>query len=179
MIIIKRSIVLFSAVTLLLSLVLQTGCSNAQTDEPDVDIHTFPATTDGPPATPPQTQQPLDQPAPPTNEYNKRSIVVDERNNVFAIGLPAGYQEKREIEAQKPVDVWFEYLPQEIELEVNGVKVERSDRWEFKIQYMSSITELSYTARNTSSQYLSYNLHIIPSAQGETVSVEVKEWWTP
>ena len=104
--------------------------------------------------------------------------MVDERNNVFSIGLPPGYQERREIKAEKRVDIWFEYLPQEIELEVDGVKVPHSDRWEFKINYVSGVKGFNYTSRNTSSRFQSYNLHIIPTKQGEAVNVMVKEWWS-
>jgi hypothetical protein len=184
MILIERSIVFIGLVILFSSLFLSAGCSQSESNKPDVDVYTFPSKTDEPSTTSPQTQQPVDQEIPSpsadsTNDYNERSIVVDEHNNVFSIGIPAGYEEKREIEAQKPVDIWFEYLPQEIELEVDGIKVERSGRWEFKIHYSSSVTKLSYSAKNTSSEYLSYNLHIVPSTQGEAISVVVKEWWSP
>jgi hypothetical protein len=185
MIINKRYIVLFSIVTLLSSLLFQAGCGKPGPDEPDVNVYTFPHGTEEPSAQSPQTQQPGDQPpssstADSTNEYNERSIVVDDHNNVFPIGIPAGYTEKREIKAEKPVDIWFEYLPQEVELEVDGEKVQRSsDRWEFKINYISGVTEFNYIARNTSSQYLSYNLYITPAQHGASIAVVVKEWWTP
>ncbi|MFC1905481.1 hypothetical protein ACFLXL_01590 [Chloroflexota bacterium] len=114
------------------------------------------------------------------DDYVERNIVVDERNNVFSIGIPAGSIEKTEVIAEKPIDIWFEYLPAEAKLEVNGKEVQRDPfHWETKISYTKSVAKFAYQISNITGQYLSYNLRLVPSIAGESVSVIVRQRWTP
>jgi hypothetical protein len=113
------------------------------------------------------------------DQINTRSIIVDGRNQVFGIGLWAGYIEEREVTAQEPIDIWFEYVPDEMQLEINGVIIKRSVfNREYKLGYSAAVTNLKYKATNTTVNDMSYNLHLTPSKIGGYVSVIVKEKWT-
>ncbi len=143
-------------------------------------------------AFPPQEKQPVNQPqstppvvsSPPSNEvkeeYVERNIVVTEQNSIFSIGIPAGSREKTEVIAQKPIDFWFEYLTAEATLEVNGTEVQRKPfSWETKINYTKSVTRFGYEITNTTGNYISYNLHLVPSITGKSVPVMVRQRWIP
>ena len=80
--------------------------------------------------------------------------------------------------ANKALDVWFEYVPEGMILTVNGQLVDRSSHWEFKLAHMKGIHSLNYTARNPTSQYQSYNLHMVPSTPGDIIQATVRQKWT-
>ncbi len=106
--------------------------------------------------------------------------MVDEVNSVFSIGIPSGYREKTEVKAEELIDFWFEYLPAEAGLVVNGSEVQRNPNvWETKISYTASVTGFSYEITNTTGQYISYNLHLMPSVAGAKIPVTVRQLWVP
>jgi len=148
--------------------------------QPDVQIYTFPS----------PEKQPIDEPEsnasisplPQENKekYVERNIVVTEQNSIFSIGIPAGSTEKTEVITEKPIDFWFEYLTADAKLKINGVEVKRDHfHWETKIGYSKSVTKFSYQIFNTTDNYISYNLHMVPSVAGETVPVVVRQRWIP
>jgi hypothetical protein len=128
-----------------------------------------------PPSTPPLTQSPV-QP----NNPLERQVTVTAANSVFSIGMPPGYTEERQVTAQKPIDFWFEYVPADnVTLEINGVAVQIPDRWSSaRVGYTSSVTGFSYVIKNSSTQGISYNLHMLPSNAGDSVPLVTKEKWS-
>jgi len=159
---------------------LMLSCQQPHQQTGDVPIYTFP----------PQGNQPVTEaeanappsPSPQNNEegYIVRNIIVDQQNSIFSIGIPAGQREQTEVTAEKPIDFCFEYLPAEAKLEVNGIEVQRDPfHWETKIGYTTSVTKFEYQISNTTGNYISYNLHLIPSAAGESVPVIVRQRWIP
>jgi hypothetical protein len=149
--------------------------------QPNVPIYTFspndvPATTSSPG---PSSNPPLGA-ARPSEENVERNITVTDQNSVFSIGMPAGYLESTEINAEKPVDYWFEYLPAEAILEVDGKEIARdASKWETKLAYAKSVTRFSYRITNKSGGAISYNLHLSPSTPGAGIPVKIKQKWTP
>jgi len=123
---------------------------------------------------------PTPSPTPaPTTDTTERHETVTDANSVFSIGVPPGYQEERQVNAQKPVDFWFEYLTPDMSLTLNGAKVEIPVSYGAgKTGFTSGVTSFSYVMKNTSKQYLSYNLRIVPSTPGESVPMVTRETWT-
>ncbi|MDD5311799.1 MAG: hypothetical protein PHO26_02015 [Dehalococcoidia bacterium] len=136
-----------------------------------------------PPASP-DDQEITAPPAPPASpaiqpaQTTERQVTVTAGNSVFSIGLPPGYKEERQVTAQKPIDFLFEYVTSDMSLEVNGVPVETPLRWADKIGYTTNVTGFKYVMKNNSSQAVAYNLHMVPSKQGDSVPVVTKEKWT-
>jgi hypothetical protein len=155
---------------------------NTQQQSPDSPIITYPPTSTQPGTTPKQNPPVIMIPDPGKGieDYVERNIVVDAKNNIFPIGIPAGYREKTEITTQKPVDFWFEYLTSDARLEINGVEVKRNPFiWETQIGYTKSVTKFNYQITNTTGQAISYNLRLIPSVAGDSVPVLVRQRWQP
>ena len=121
------------------------------------------------PASPPLTSQP---------QTTERHVTVTASNSIFSIGLPPGYREEREVSAQAPIDFWFEYLTSDMSLEVNGNHIEIPIRRADKISYTTSVTAFKYVLKNNSAQYLSYNLHMLPTKQGDSIPLVTREKWT-
>lgn len=112
------------------------------------------------------------------NNPTERQVTVTEANSVFSIGLPPGYKEERQVNAQKPIDFWFEYLTPDMSLEINGVAVEiPTRRSSTKLGYTSNVTSFSYVMKNLTSQTISYNLHMVPSKAGDSVPAVTREKW--
>jgi hypothetical protein len=181
----KKYIYLF---LLVLSLLTVVFISCHQSTQPlnkipgEIPIYTFPP-KDNQPANQPQSTPPVVS-SPPSNEakeeYVERNIVVTEQNSIFSIGIPAGSKEKTDVIAQKPINFWFEYLAAEAKLEINGTEVQRNPfSWETKIHYTKSVTKFSYEITNTTGNYISYNLHLVPSMTGESIPVVVRQHWIP
>jgi hypothetical protein len=128
-----------------------------------------------PPSAPSLTQSPA-QPNNPT----ERQVTVTSANSVFSIGMPAGYTEERQVTAQKPIDFWLEYLPSDnVTLQINGVDMQIPARWSnTRIGYTSSVTSFNYVIKNSSTQSISYNLHMMPSKAGDSVPLVTKEKWS-
>jgi hypothetical protein len=155
---------------------------NSQQQNPDSPIITYPPTSTQPDTgskqNPPVIMIP--DPGKSMEDYIERNIVVDAKNNTFPIGIPAGYLEKTEFTAQKPVDFWFEYLTADARLEINGVEVKRNPFiWETKIGFTKSVTKFNYQISNTTGQIISYNLHLLPSVTGDSIPVIVRQRWQP
>jgi hypothetical protein len=112
-----------------------------------------------------------------SDDFIERHIVVDARNNVFGIGVPAGIKEETEVIAAEPIDFWFQYLPEEVLLEVDDIPVQRSGRWEFKIRETTDAMHFKYVVKNPTSEYASYNLHLVPAIEGHAVEVTVIQRW--
>jgi hypothetical protein len=108
----------------------------------------------------------------------ERQITITQANSVFSIGMPSGYKEERQVNAQKPIDFWFEYLNSDMELTVNGQTVEIPARWSSKIGYTRNVTGFSYVMKNQSGQSQAYNLRMVPSQPGDTVQAVTREKWT-
>ncbi len=125
-------------------------------------------------------QAPLSsQPTSPATQTTERHETVTDANSVFSIGVPPGYREERQVTAQKPVDFWFEYLTPEMSLTVNGIPVEIPVRYGTgKTGFTAGVTGFNYVMKNTSTQYLSYNLRIVPSTPGASVPMVTRETWT-
>jgi hypothetical protein len=110
----------------------------------------------------------------------ERNITVDQKNNVFSIGIPAGWEEQTQIVASKPVDYWFEYLSSDMKLIVNGKEVTRNPGiYETKIGYTKYVTGFTYQIANITGNAISYNLHLIPSDPSQSVQVIVHQKWVP
>ncbi len=152
-----------------------------KSDQPEIPLTTYP---------PHQNQsRSVSEPnavsnTPPQDEPDKnkdvylRTIVVDEHNNVFPIGTLASQNEQTEVNADKPVDFWFEYLPEQVKLEINGKEIQRDTmHWELKIGYTKSVTKFSYCIYNTTGGDIAYILHIVPSSEGDSVPVIVRQRW--
>ncbi|MHB8085169.1 MAG: hypothetical protein ACYDHZ_05055 [Dehalococcoidia bacterium] len=127
-----------------------------------------------PPASPP-TQSPPIQPTGPT----QRQVTITEANSIFSIGMPPGYTEERQVNAQKPINFWFEYLPSDnVSLEINGTSVQiPTHPSSARLGYTSNVTSFSYVVKNLSSQAISYNLHMEPSKAGDSVPAVTQETW--
>lgn len=157
------------------------GCQSlGYSKSPEVDIYTFQSGDESPSPTPysEQSQDFKTSTEKAQQDYIERQIVVDEHNKVFSIGVPANTMEKTEVVAEKPIDFWFEYVPDDLKLEVDGVVVQRSSNWEFKIRYTADVTKFEYIATNSTSNYYSYNLHLIPTKAGDSVNVTVRQKWS-
>lgn len=167
------------AVTVLCVLILSCRQNPSQTE--DIPIFTFPPQSDQPETdTTPETEPPAVTQPQNDDDYTIRNIVVDRNNSIFSIGIPAGQREETEVIAEKPIDFWFEYLPAEVMLEVNGEEIQRDPfHWETKVNYTTSVTNFEYRIYNTTGNYISYNLHLVPSASGEPVPVIVRQRWIP
>ena len=99
---------------------------------------------------------------------------------MFSIGIPAKYAEKTEVTAQKPIDFWFEYVPDDMELKVNNQTVPRDPtQWELKLSYTQKVTKFNYEATNKSGNMMSYNLRMVPSNSVDSVSVKVIQKYEP
>ena len=159
-----------------------SGCRpSGDAKPPKVEIYTFPPRSDSPPQTPSPGQPPAVQPPPAEKQpqdYVERRIVVDQRNSVFSIGLPANTREETEVIAEKPIDFWFEYLPNEVQLEVDGMPVQRSMRWELKLRYTTGVTRFKYVVINATPTFYSYNLHLMPTKTEGSIPVVVRQHWS-
>lgn len=170
--VIMKSLYILLISTLLLAGVI-ISCQSVPSGPDDIEFYTFNQGNDEftPNRTPSTQQQDKDN---TDVQKNVRNIVIDEKNNVFAIGIPARWMEKTEVTAQKPVDFWFEYLPDTAQLIVNNQTVQRDPtKWEFKISYIQNVKEFKYEVKNTSNELISYNLHIIPATSGDQVPAVV------
>lgn len=142
------------------------------------DIIVYPPGTGSPEDARTTPQSPIQQAPSASDDTIERNITVTEANSIFSIGLPPGYMEEREVNAQEPVDFWFEYLTPGISLKVNGADIEiPADRRNSKLGYMGNVTSFKYIMKNLTGQTVSYNLHIIPSKSGESVPVVTREKW--
>jgi hypothetical protein len=163
----------------LIMMVLASGCKACTPDPLQGGIKVYSGDKGGEQE---QTSQVITPPTPspvPPVDTTERQVTVTDANSVFSIGLPPGYREERQVSAQRPVDFWFEYLTPEMSLTVNGVPVEIPiRRGTGKTGLTSNVTVFSYVMKNPSSQYLSYNLHIVPSKPGESVPMVTRETWT-
>ncbi|MBN1375344.1 MAG: hypothetical protein JXA01_04240 [Dehalococcoidia bacterium] len=122
-----------------------------------------------------QVTAPIKTP-PVKQEITKRYITITESNSIFSIGIPKGYREERRVEAEKPIDFWFEYVNPEVELMVDGTPVEIPVRWTTeKLGFKSSVRSFSYTIYNSTSDFTSYNLHMVPTKTGEAVPAVTHE----
>jgi hypothetical protein len=158
------------------------SCQGSNTIPGNVEIHTYPPANNESEFQMQQngssTQNQLNSPNINRDQSVDRNITVDERNNVFPIGIPAGYKENTAISAEKPIDYWFEYLPAEAILEIDGNEIQfDSSRWNTKIAYTKSVTNFSYQITDNSTSSISYNLHIVPSVPGQSVAVTIHQRW--
>jgi len=169
-----RSLIVLTALAIML---IQTGCSIFSCNPLQGDIKVYSGNKGGEqeqaPSAPPVIQSPL-QPDNPV----ERQVTVTEANSVFSIGLPPGYKEERRVNAQKPIDFWFEYLTPDMSLEINGIAVEIPiRRSSAKLGYTSNVTSFSYVIKNLTSQTVSYNLRMVPSKAGDAVPAVTREKW--
>jgi hypothetical protein len=156
------------------------SCRQSSQQPGDIPIYTFPPQQNQPGAEPGSSTPVTPLPPDTKGDYIVRNIVVDERNSIFSIGIPAGYREQTEVTAQKPIDFWFEYLLADAKLEVNGVEVQRDPfRWETKIKYTTSTFKFEYQITNKTGNSISYNLHLVPTVPGQSVPVVVRQRWIP
>jgi hypothetical protein len=144
------------------------------------DIHMFTFNPEGVDSNQNGTQ-PANQPSPDNGSQEiVRNEVVTEQNSIFSIGIPAKYTEKTEVTADKPVDFWFEYVPDNMQLKVNNQLVPRDPtKWETKLSYTQNVTKFNYEAKNPGNEMISYNLHIVPSTGNEQVKVKVVQKYIP
>jgi hypothetical protein len=170
-----------SITALLLCCIAAAGisCLPGTPGNPDVKIYTVPPPDASSGSQPQQASPPPQDNKGPEEEYHERFIVVDQKNNYFPIGLWAGYTEKTELQAGKPVDVWFGDVPETLQLEINCVPVQRSYRWETKIGIRTGITGLTYTMVNSTTEDHAYSLYILPSNTVNPVKVTVKQRFIP
>jgi hypothetical protein len=177
---IKYGRYLLSIALLLSFFILTIGCQPSDSSKsPKIEIYTFPPKSSVP--TPEQPQNLPELPVPgstSTQDYVERRIVVDERNNVFSIGVPANNKEETEVIAERPIDFWFGYVPDDLKLEVDGAIVQRSLHWELKIKYTTGATKFKYVATNSTTNDKSYNLYLVPTRAGDSVSVIVRQRWS-
>jgi hypothetical protein len=163
-----------------LTMLFTGGCTCLSPDPLHGNLKVFPGTPDEGQGQPPaaSTQPQLSSPAQPASPV-ERQVTVTASNSVFSIGLPPGYTEEREIKASKPIDVWFEYLTNDMSLEVNGTAVPIPERrTTAKTGYFTGVTQLKYVMKNLSAQALSYNLHMLPTNAADKVPVVTREKWT-
>jgi hypothetical protein len=162
----------------LIIIILTSGCQACTPDPLQGGIKVYSGDKGGEQEQPSQLPAPATPPAPVADTTERHETVTD-ANSVFSIGLPPGYREERQVNAQKPVDFWFEYLTPDMSLTVNGVPVEIPvRRGTGKVGFTSGVTGFSYVMKNLSGQYLSYNLRIVPSTPGEAVPMVTRETWT-
>ena len=168
---------LFTASAIILAAILSASCSS----RPDVPIYTYKPDSIPPAASTPTTPAPvLGSPKQPAEQYVERNITVTEQNSVFSIGIPSGWDENTEVIAEKPLDYWFEYLPAEAVLEIDGKEIVRDiTKWETKIAYTKSAIRFAYKIKNDTGQAISYNLHLLPSSPGNQVPVKINQRWIP
>jgi hypothetical protein len=162
--------------------ILLVAASLAACSQPNVPIYTFsPNDVPSTSSTPKTSYSPsLGATSTPAGEYIERNITVTDQNSVFSIGIPIGNVENTEVIAEKPIDYWFEYLPAEAKLEVDGREIARdTSKWETKIAYTKSVNRFSYRITNSTGQVISYNLHLLPSSSGTNISVKVRQKWAP
>jgi hypothetical protein len=168
---------IFILTIIIVSTVTVISCSSSiPSSQDDIHMYTFDQ-SDGN-MTPTQEPPTPNQPAPNISDSQKyvRNEVVTEQNSIFSIGVPANNTEKTEVVAQKPVDFWFEYVPDDMQLKVDNQIVQRDPtQWEFKLRYTQNVTKFKYEARNNSGNMMSYNLHILPSNAGDSVQVTVTQ----
>jgi hypothetical protein len=160
---------------------LASGCQSCTPDPLQGGINVYSGNKGAEQEQPSQVLPPTSTtpPAVPVPETTERQVTVTEANSVFSIGLPPGYREERTVNAQKPVDFWFEYLTPEMSLTVNGASVEIPvRRGTGKTGFTSNVMGFSYVMVNLSNQYLSYNLRVVPSKTGEPVPMVTRETWT-
>lgn len=169
-----------AAFVLCIGIILSAAaCTCTPNDPLQGNLKVFPGNADEGAAQPsaPAVQQPAVSTAPPTQETT-RQVTVTEANSYFSIGIPAGYTEERWITAARPIDIWFEYLTPDMTLEVNGTQVQIPiRRTTAKTGYFPGVTQVKYVMKNTSAQYLSYNLRMLP-VNIDQVSVTTREKWT-
>jgi hypothetical protein len=145
--------------------------------EPDVKIYTFPSQQGNPVPAPASGQQNI--PSSGSKEQSfERNVVVTAQNNYFPIGVWAGIIETTELSAEKPIDISFGDMPENLQLEINGSIVQRSYRWETKIGTRTGITSLSYKVTNATAQDYSYTLYMTPSPGNSQIKVTVKQKFT-
>lgn len=175
-----KSCYLYLLLALLIVPALLLSCVKINQDTGDVPIYTF-APPNNQPGYSPQLNPPISSLPSSTDtgeEYIERNIVIDDRNNIFSIGIPAGYRENTEVTAQSPIDFWFEYLPAEAKLIVDGIEVQRNPFiWETKIRYTGAVTSFKYEI--STGTYIAYNLHLLPAAAGAQIPVIVRQRWIP
>ena len=171
-----------AGVVLLAALIIITlapGCQSCTPDPLQGGVKLYSGDKGGEEDQLPQVTPPPAATQTPAVDTKERHETVTEANSVFSIGLPPGYREERQVNAQKPVDFWFEYLTPEMSLTVNGASVEIPvRRGTDKVGFTSGVTSFSYVMKNLSAEYLSYNLHIVPSIPGEAVPMVTWETWT-
>jgi len=160
-------------------MVLATGCQACSPDPLQGGIKVYSGDKGGEVEQPSVVPTPVTPPPANPVDTTERQATVTDANSVFSIGVPPGYREERQVNAQKPVDFWFEYLTPDMSLTVNGVPVEIPvRRGTGKVGFTSGVTGFSYVMKNLSGQYLSYNLRIVPSTPGDTVPMVTRETWT-
>jgi hypothetical protein len=166
----------FHYVVLILVLVGPIFVSSCKSSAPNVPIYFYPPGSGGTP-----TPAPASTPTPNTDEQTvERNIVIDQKNNIFSIGIPAGWKEQTEVVAEKPIEFWFEYLSSDVKLLVNGREVQRNPAtFETRIGYTRNATKFDYQISNTTISSISYNLHMIPSDLSQSVHAVVRQKWIP
>lgn len=178
--------ILFSSLLLVLALLSAytlSACNRSESDDGQIKIQTFPPGESA--STPSDSDKPDFSSTPPAlsegnnKDITERHIVVTEQNNTFSIGVPPGHIEETEVIAEKNIDFWFQYVPDDLALQVNGIPVERSFHWETKVGYTTNVKNFKYTATNETTQYFSYNLHLVPLKSGGSVPVTVRQKWSP
>jgi hypothetical protein len=172
---------IFILFTIILSTIAIVSCSpSIPSSEDDIHMYTFDQ-SDGS-MTPTQEPPTPNHPVPNISDSQKyvRNEVVTEQNSVFSIGIPANHTEKTEVIAQKPVNFWFEYVPDDMQLKVDNQIVQRDPtQWELKLRFTENVTKFKYEARNNGSGMMSYNLHIVPANAGESIPVTVTQQYEP
>ena len=165
------------ALALVLVILPAAGCGSCAPDPLPGGVKIYSGDKAMEPEQQPQTPppQPVTQPAIQTKE---RHETVTDANSVFSISAYPGYREERQVNTEKPVDFWFEYLTPDMSLTLNGVPVEITTRYGAgKTAFTSGVTSFSYVMKNTSTQQLSYNLRIVPSIPGTSVPMVTRETW--
>jgi hypothetical protein len=175
-----KNLIFILSIIILSSITIISCSSSVPSSQDDIHMYTFDQSNGN--MTPAQEPSTHNQLVPNVSDSQKyvRNEVVTEQNNVFSIGVPANYTEKTELIAQKPVNFWFEYVPDDMQLKVDNQIVQRDPtRWEFKLRYTENVTKFKYEARNDSSGMMSYYLHVMPSNAGDSVQVTVTQRYEP
>jgi hypothetical protein len=175
-------LLLIALVPLTTLIAANLSCQGSNTILGNVEFHTYPPPNSD---TEFQTQQnnsttqtQLNSPNSSADQTVERNITVDEKNSVFSIGIPAGYKENTSVSTAKPIDFWFEYLPSEAILEIDGNEIQfDSSRRNTKIAFTKSVTYFSYQITDNSTSSISYNLHMVPSVPGQSVAVTIHQLW--
>lgn len=172
----KKSYIFILIITLTLILL---SCQSIPSSEEDIKLYTFDQ-GDGQlnqNNTQTTTQQKGNE---STKQEYVRNEIVTEQNSYFSIGIPEKYIERTEVTAQKPVDFWFEFVPENMELKVNNQAVPRDfTKWETKLSYTEQVTKFNYEAVNRSNAMMSYYLRIVPSNRVDSVSITVVQHYQP